>query len=102
MEFIDGSITELQTLKSLSQATRHTRLRPGMGYGLKMNVDLTAGTGTVGQEGTVVIDFKSQSISVEGLMKRLLKLYNIFPTGFRITTLPMKWGRFPWRRWGPV
>jgi hypothetical protein len=78
MEFIDGSITELQTLKSLSQATRHTRLRPGMGYGLKMNVDLITGTGTVGQEGTVVIDFKSQSISVEGINETSAEVVQYF------------------------
>lgn len=78
MEFIDGSITELQTLKSLSQVTRHTRLRPGMGYGLKMNVDLTVGTGTVGQEGMVVIDFKSQSISVEGINETSAEVVQYF------------------------
>jgi hypothetical protein len=76
LEFTDGTISELNTF---GQVTRHTRLRPGMGYGLKLSVDLTAGQGSVDQEGKVLIDFSQGTITVvEGINEPPAELLSYF------------------------
>lgn len=61
LEFIDGTISEVDTN---GQPTYHTRLRPGMGLGMELNVDLISGQGGVDERGIVKIDFSKAAISV--------------------------------------
>ncbi|WP_448868742.1 hypothetical protein [Enterobacter ludwigii] len=76
LEFIDGNIAELNTD---GQVTRYTRIRPGMGYGLELSIDLIRGEGSVDQEGKVVIDFSKASVSVvNGINEPPAEVVNYF------------------------
>ncbi|WP_330444760.1 hypothetical protein IFU37_022855 (plasmid) [Pantoea agglomerans] len=59
MDFISGSIAKLN---SDSQVTRYTRIRPGMGFYLKLDVELKKGAGSVSEQGQVLIEFAAGSV----------------------------------------
>jgi hypothetical protein len=61
LEFIDGNVIERNTD---GQVTNYIRVRPGMGYGMVLSIDLTVGKGSVDNEGKVLIDFSAASISL--------------------------------------
>ncbi|WP_158780532.1 hypothetical protein [Pantoea sp. BAV 3049] len=60
MEFVRGSIAKLNTD---NQVTRYTRVRPGGGVYLKLDVDLKKGSGTVDTEGHVILDLSAGSVN---------------------------------------
>lgn len=64
MEFIRGSIAKINSNK---QVTQYTRIRPGMGYYLKLSVDLKKGNGSVGKDGEVILDLSAASIQTTNI-----------------------------------
>ncbi|ANS44760.1 hypothetical protein [Serratia inhibens] len=61
LEFLDGNVIERDFE---GQVNSYIRIRPGMGYGLTLNVDLIAGTGSVDEQGRVQIDFSKGTVTI--------------------------------------
>lgn len=91
LEFVDGNIAELNTD---GQVTQYTRIRPGMGYGLELSIDLIAGEGSVDEEGKVVIDFSKASISVvNGINQPPAEMLSYFSTWLSSNTVTYEVGQ---------
>ncbi|RJF54051.1 hypothetical protein D4100_18920, partial [Serratia inhibens] len=61
LEFLDGNVIERNPD---GQVNSYIRIRPGMGYGLTLNVDLIAGQGSVDEQGKVQIDFSKGTVAI--------------------------------------
>ncbi|WP_065506576.1 hypothetical protein [Serratia inhibens] len=61
LDFLDGNVIERS---HDGQVNSYIRIRPGMGYGLTLNVDLIAGQGSVDEQGRVQIDFSQGTIAI--------------------------------------
>ncbi|ANS44757.1 hypothetical protein [Serratia inhibens] len=68
LEFLDGTVIERDTD---GQVNSYTRVRPGMGYGLTLSVDLITGQGSVDEQGRVQIDFSKGNITTINVINHL-------------------------------
>ncbi|RJF53341.1 hypothetical protein D4100_22975 [Serratia inhibens] len=68
LEFLDGNVIERDTD---GQVNSYIRIRPGMGYGLTLSVDLITGQGSVDEQGRVQIDFSKGNITTINVINHL-------------------------------